>query len=194
MTEIRTTSFWRGRLPHWEVVDGSYFVTVRLAGTIPARIRKEMDATLSNVDHGSYMPKVREYFRKLEASLHQDRDGKTAWLGEPEIAEIVVDGFAGYEQSGMWRIHSHAVMPNHVHWFFTPLSATMTQCVRRFKRLTARRANEALGRTGMRFWQVEWFDHWSRSPQQSDRIMHYIRQNPVKAGLVNRWEDWRWVK
>jgi hypothetical protein len=30
-----TIDFWVGRLPHWEVVDGRYFVTIHLAGAIP---------------------------------------------------------------------------------------------------------------------------------------------------------------
>ena len=28
-------AFWYGRLPHWEVVGGRYFVTIHLAGAIP---------------------------------------------------------------------------------------------------------------------------------------------------------------
>jgi hypothetical protein len=31
----RTISFWHGRLPHWEVEDGRYFITLHLAGAIP---------------------------------------------------------------------------------------------------------------------------------------------------------------
>ncbi len=30
-----TIDFWVGRLPHWEVVDGRYFVTIHLSGAIP---------------------------------------------------------------------------------------------------------------------------------------------------------------
>jgi hypothetical protein len=36
MTRKPTTlAFWTGRLPHWEVEDGRYFITVHLAGAIP---------------------------------------------------------------------------------------------------------------------------------------------------------------
>ncbi len=31
----KTIRFWRGRLPHWEVEAGRYFLTVRLKGAIP---------------------------------------------------------------------------------------------------------------------------------------------------------------
>ena len=32
----KTIAFWTCRLPHWEVEDGRYFVTLHLAGAIPA--------------------------------------------------------------------------------------------------------------------------------------------------------------
>ena len=35
-----------------------------------------------------------------------------------------------------------------------------------------------------RFWQDEWFDHWPRSDEQDERIMRYIQNNPITAGLV----------
>ena len=49
----KTTGFWVGRLPHWEVEDGRYFITVHLAGAIPAegcrrlRILAEQSAPLN---------------------------------------------------------------------------------------------------------------------------------------------------
>jgi hypothetical protein len=49
-----------------------------------------------------------------------------------------------------------------------------------------------LGRTGEPFWQEESFDHWVRGDEEFNRIAHYIEQNPVKAGLVKRSEDWPW--
>jgi hypothetical protein len=41
-----------------------------------------------------------------------------------------------------------------------------------------------------RFWQREWFDHWSRSDDEDERTVVYIRNNPVKAGLVKSYQDW----
>jgi putative DNA methylase len=57
---------------------------------------------------------------------------------------------------------------------------------------SARDANRKLGRAGMPFWQEESFDHWVRNEAQFERIRKYIEQNPVKAGLAGRAEDWRW--
>jgi type I restriction enzyme R subunit/putative DNA methylase len=49
-----------------------------------------------------------------------------------------------------------------------------------------------LHRTGERFWQDESFDHWVRSEGEFIRIQKYIENNPVKAGLVAKAEDWPW--
>jgi len=48
-----------------------------------------------------------------------------------------------------------------------------------------------LQRSG-RFWQHESYDHWSRDLRQSERIIAYIEENPVSAGVVQRPEDYRW--
>jgi hypothetical protein len=49
-----------------------------------------------------------------------------------------------------------------------------------------------LGRTGKPFWQDESFDHWVRDGAQFESVRAYIEQNPVKAGLVAKPEEWRW--
>ena len=60
------------------------------------------------------------------------------------------------------------------------------------KGFTARQANRLLGRTGEPFWQQESYDHWVRSEIEWNRIAGYIEDNPVKAGLVARAEDYPW--
>jgi type I restriction enzyme R subunit/putative DNA methylase len=60
------------------------------------------------------------------------------------------------------------------------------------KGFTARQANRLLGRIGQPFWQKESYDHWVRSETEWNRIAGYIEENPVKAGLVARAEDYPW--
>jgi putative transposase len=59
------------------------------------------------------------------------------------------------------------------------------------KGITARRANQILGRTGQAFWQDESFDRWCRDTTEVQRIRRYIQMNPVKAGLANAPEEWK---
>ena len=75
-------------------------------------------------------------------------------------------------------------MPNHVHLLILP-RITVAKIMRWRKGSTARRANQLLERTGLPFWQDESYDHWVRSRQEFSRIIAYIEENPVSAGLVN---------
>jgi len=59
------------------------------------------------------------------------------------------------------------------------------------KGYTARQANKILGRTGS-FWQDENYDHWVRDEAEFARIVEYIDQNPVKAGLCGSPREWPW--
>ena len=59
------------------------------------------------------------------------------------------------------------------------------------KRNTAKRANHVLSRTGA-FWAHESFDHYIRNRAEWKRIVKYVLENPVKAGLAKNWEDWAW--
>jgi type I restriction enzyme R subunit/putative DNA methylase len=60
------------------------------------------------------------------------------------------------------------------------------------KGIAAQAGNRLLHRTGERFWQDESFDHWVRSEGEFIRIQKYIENNPVKAGLVAKAENWPW--
>jgi putative transposase len=64
--------------------------------------------------------------------------------------------------------------------------------LRSLKGHTAREANRVLGRTGEPFWQRESYDHWVRSSGEFSRIVTYIENNPLKAGLVHRAEEYLW--
>lgn len=98
------------------------------------------------------------------------------------------------------RIHLYAVvvMPDHVHLLFHPLRDShgwafplvdIMQCM---KGATAHRINKLLHRSGP-VWQEESFDHVLRSDESLKEKAEYIRQNPVRRGLVKRPEDYRWL-
>jgi putative DNA methylase len=82
-------------------------------------------------------------------------------------------------------------MPNHVHTLFTPRDVDMSQIVHSWKSFTAHECNKALGRTGQ-FWAREPFDRYIRSERHFRNALTYIENNPVKAGLCQKADDWRW--
>jgi REP element-mobilizing transposase RayT len=127
----------------------------------------------------------------MDRFLDQATEGPT-WLKRDEIAKLVVDAVK-YAESTLkqFDLHAYVVMSNHVHMLITPKvpPAKFMQSVKGF---TAREANKILNRTGEPFWQSESYDHWVRSDEEFLKIRDYIEQNPVKAGIVMRAEDYRW--
>jgi putative transposase len=87
-------------------------------------------------------------------------------------------------------LHSFVVMPNHVHVLIAPFRP-LREVMNWIKGVSARKANQMLGRTGGRFWQDESFDHWARSRQEFEKIERYILENPVRAGLVSQPAEWK---
>ena len=55
-----------------------------------------------------------------------------------------------------------------------------------------REANRLLGTTGEPFWQRESYDHWVRDDAEWKKIATYIENNPVRAGLVTRADQFLW--
>ncbi len=96
------------------------------------------------------------------------------------------------------QLHAAVIMPDHVHLLFTPLrdengwpspQVDILQCL---KGATAHRINRLSRRSGP-VWEEESFDHVLRSDESLKEKCEYIRQNPVKAGLVEKPEDYPWL-
>jgi putative transposase len=55
---------------------------------------------------------------------------------------------------------------------------------------SSRKINQFLRKSKQPFWAQDSFDHYVRNDEEWLRIVHYILQNPVKAGLVSEWSKW----
>jgi REP-associated tyrosine transposase len=60
------------------------------------------------------------------------------------------------------------------------------------KGTSARSVNQLLNSSGP-VWQGESFDHVLRSQKSLEAKREYIRNNPVRAGLVKKPEDYKWL-
>jgi REP element-mobilizing transposase RayT len=188
-----TIAFWRGRLPHWEVVDGRYFVTLHLAGAIPQAAQERIRSIVDQLEHAAArsddarLKVQRQIFSEMEAWL--DRAGTVRYLERSDIAAMIEEAILHREQK-LWKMFEFVVMPNHLHLFFELRVSGLKAVLERFKRWTGHEAARLLAIEGDRFWQDEWFDHWSRSDQEDEKIAAYIRRNPEKAGLVTDYRQW----
>ena len=53
-------------------------------------------------------------------------------------------------------------------------------------------ANLPIGKDATPVWHREYWDRFIRNERHLQQAVEYIHQNPVKAGLVARPQDWRW--
>lgn len=182
-----TVAFERRRLPHWEVSGGRYFVTINQAGNLPDHVKAYYRDAARQAREAGSAAVARTVFRDIETWL--DRGEARADLAHPPVARMLEEAIAYRQTQHLWNVLAYVIMPNHLHLFIEVGDGDLTTVLRRFKRWTGRQANTLLGRTGS-FWHREWFDHWSRSATEDARIVHYIQQNPVRAGLVENYREW----
>jgi len=79
-------------------------------------------------------------------------------------------------------------MPDHVHLFVRgDANFSLSKWVAGLKRAIAS-ALEVRGK----FWQPTFFDHILRSDESYAQKWNYVRENPVRAGLVESAEDWQY--
>ncbi len=195
---METISFRRRKLPHWRVANRSYFVTIRLHGTIPAKVICELKDKLEKMksgDQNSLLEYQRWQFRRIEDIL-DNCSGNKDFLNLPDIAEMIFAELDQLENESCWRIPATVLMPNHVHLLCVGETANISldKFFKSFKGRTAVKANKILGRKGSPFWAEEFFDHWCRNSQKEESVKRYILNNPVKAGLVSKAEDWPWIR
>jgi REP element-mobilizing transposase RayT len=116
----------------------------------------------------------------------------------PASVRDIVLGHCLHDQGTKAAIHAVVVMPDHAHLLLTPLreldgsAYSLVEILQGIKSASAHSLNRALGRSGP-VWQEESFDHVLRSVESFEEKVEYIRQNPVRRGLVSRPEDYRWL-
>jgi REP element-mobilizing transposase RayT len=127
--------------------------------------------------------------KRIEAYL--DRGAGSAFMNNPLIANEVQNALLFFDGT-RYRLQAWVVMPNHVHALLTPFAGwELGDILHSWKSYTANECNKLLGRSDD-FWQTETFDRYIRNEKHYYNAIRYIENNPVKAGLVRKAEDWPW--
>jgi REP element-mobilizing transposase RayT len=114
-------------------------------------------------------------------------------LSGPPEAAILDSAFRNSRSAWAWRIGRYLVMPDHVHFFCTPDEGSdrnLSLLLQRLKSWTAHQLR-ALGHVAP-IWQAEAFDHLLRGSESYLKKWAYVRNNPVRAGLVSDSDEWPW--
>ena len=208
--------FRRRRLPHQDVEGHPVFITACLEGSLPAsglsRINKYREELESRPrPHDMTEPEWEHHRHKLLFGFVDqllDGDSPVCHLMDERQAAIVQNAFLHFADE-RYRLLAFVVMPSHHHWLFLPDEAWSDAAVAQarakgsqqrtpreiishsIQSYTATMCNRVRGETGV-YWQHETFDHWARDEAETLRIIYYIENNPVKAGLAATAEEYRW--
>lgn len=207
---------YRRKLPHWHPQSAMYFITFRLANSLPTQIIQELQsqrehereiicAQWRGAKQQDALYKLdKKYFGYFDAWLDRCVAESPNWLADHKVAQIVANEISALDGE-RYRLVAYCIMSNHGHlvidtngYDFKPIHTGVTvsyplaDTLKRFKGRTARFCNQALRRNG-HFWHHESYDHVIRDEQEYQRIVWYTLNNPVKAGLVKRWEDWQFT-
>ena len=115
-------------------------------------------------------------------------------LREPYLAcDEVHAAFVAYSERAQREFNvavgRYVIMPDHVHLFVRGSHGfTLGSWVGHLKQPLAKAAG--LSRAKTQLWEEGFFDHVLRSNESYSQKWNYVRENPVRAGLVKSAEDW----
>jgi REP element-mobilizing transposase RayT len=212
--------FYKRNLPHYQPIGYTFFITFRLSGSLPITVIENFKLDKKNAlnkiiqydDNKTRLEKYRlwqsKYFKAYDKYLDKCTVGPK-WLAETNIATCVQDAIKFYDNV-RYNLISYCIMPNHVHLVIKPIVSRIsdsteeafmqrnrvspyivTKILQDLKKYSATQCNKILKRSGS-FWHHESYDHVVRNQESLYRIINYILDNPVKAGLVGEVKNWKY--
>jgi len=180
------TPGWHGRgyLPHFDGGELAQFITFRLHDSLPREVLIRWKEELKLQPSSEAQSLMR---KRVEVYLDQGH-GK-CYLRDHSVATMIQHALLFHDQV-KYRLSAWVIMPNHVHLLCTPLAGyLLADIMHSIKSFTSTEANKILNQKG-RFWQKEYFDRYIRNGRQFARTVLYIENNPVRANLCDKAEDW----
>jgi len=130
MNQFDYKFFYRRNLPHIQPLGATFFITFRLAGSLPQVLLRQWEEEkrlhlveqLRITDEHKREQHEREWqrrwFRKFESSLDRAQSGPT-WLKDERVAAQVAESLR-YRDGKVYRFDAYCIMSNHVHVVFAP--------------------------------------------------------------------------
>ena len=110
---------------------------------------------------------------------------------EPEY-QIILGTIANSRQRLGFLLCGYVLMPDHWHALIsTAHPLTISHVLQDIKRLASIRINK-LRKTKASRWQHQFWDRFVRHPKEFAERLEYVHYNPVRKGLVEHPEQWRW--
>ncbi len=203
---------YRKNLPHIYPIGAKFFITFCLKGALPMEVieqyKFEHEQQVKSLQKLGNKKKGYDEYKRHFAKIDNYLDTTTQnWLlAQAPIAQIVADKIQEFDKD-LYDLIAYCIMSNHVHLVFnmdlqienipeyeiltTKNYVQIERVMQRIKGGSSLVINQFLGTKGVTNWQAESYDHYIRSEQELKNIINYTLQNPVKAGLVENWQDWQ---
>ena len=209
--------FHRRHLPHFQQPGQAYFVTYCLKDAVPPKalesyslklkqLSSDIDSAKANKADEKIISQLKtefslvrkKYMKAFDDLLHLQTE-YIVDLSKEENTQIVLNTLCFWEGN---RIENYAicVMSNHVHWVFRVLEKDengepiyLQNILQSVKRFSANHINKLESRTGS-LWHNESYDTTIRDDLHLHNAINYTIENPVSAGLVMNWWEWKGTK
>jgi REP element-mobilizing transposase RayT len=194
---------YRRHLPHWRQDGATYFVTFRLADSIPQEHLQSLKRWREIWERENPEPRSETQWKTLAREI----TGKTErWLDDGygecvladlEIAKLMEKSLLNF-QNERYFVSCLVVMPNHVHCVMKPLDEfDLETILKNMKGYVARQINQRLNRSEQ-LWEQESYDRIVRDEEHLWQIVQYIGNNGAKARLrpdqYRRWIHPEWIQ
>lgn len=186
---VAETEKSRAFLPHWEQSGCTYFVTWRMADSIPMEKLRALQS--ERTEWLAQHPKPwndatwKEFGHRFEGRVQEwlDQGQGSRFLANPDARKIVSDALNFFDGQ-RYHLGDYVLMPNHVHVLFIPLPGhDLKKLLHSWKSFTSKEILKRCPEAPNPFWLMESFDHIVRSEAQLRLYKDYIRENPIKAHL-----------
>ena len=113
-------------------------------------------------------------------------------FARPDIYQTFVTFGRNGAEHGAW-IGAYVMMPDHLHLFVVidDERITLSKWWKSLKNAISKALRDA--DVASPHWEKGFFDHVLRSSESYAAKWEYVRENPVRAGLVTRWQDWPYL-
>jgi putative transposase len=179
------------RLPHWDQPGVTYFITFRLADSLPAPLlaqwREEREAWLKWNPEPWSREQEALYHKKFSGALERwlDEGHGECLLRQQDVREAVEDVFTKFDGE-RYQHHAWVLMPNHAHLLFTMSEGIeLSKLLKAWKGASSRAVGLVLRKSGV-------IESGMRKAQSSSRVPsrhHNTREATIQlkcrfAGVV----------
>ena len=108
---------------------------------------------------------------------------------DPSLVELVLSYLRETATRERFAVLAYCFMPDHLHVVVVGLTASAD--LRRFMTLVKQRAGFVVAkRYGIKLWQEGYHDHVLRRDRSLARLVQYVLENPIRAGLAETVESY----